>query len=942
MSMIKEFAVNFGQADSIVMEDLVVEGNLGINGGLFVSGGLEGSLYVTVANTNAIYVTGNTNLMTTDPLIVTGSVYISNPALAVTISNVSPITVVGSTNLVTTDPLTVTGSVYISNSLISVAVTNPVAVTGSVAISNSNPLAVTGSVYISNSLLSVAVTNPLAVTGSVAISNLNPLAVTGSVFISNSSLSVAVTNPLAVTGSVAISNPLSVTGSVYISNSLISVAVTNPLAVTGSVAISNPLSVTGSVFISNSLISVAVTNPLAVTGSVSISNISPIGVTGSLNVTVNNAVSIPVSPASYVSTANSTTTGSFGAGTTITGAYEDVSAYATLSVLVNCSQTTTLDIDYSTNGSTQQYTTQFIINANQGSPHLSTIIAKYFRTRVTNTSGSVATLALQTILHTTKAALQTVSLTSDTLSSDPSATLVRNVNVGQNPNGRYKNVLCDAQGSLQVNIASPQSAFGEILTVQPTPCIQMEFVYGINLDTVTTFTILGASITSAQNSGCVDLLAAGTTGSQAVVKSTRLIAYRPGQGSDNKFTAAFISGGVTGSTQIAGPFTPGNGFAVGYNGADFGFLRRYAGLQGVYSVNITGAAVGAGNAYVQLNGSTVVVPFIAGSITSLASQLSITNFYITADTFGWQCTSSGSTLTFLDRAANLTTGTFSITGTSGFAAGGSIVTPGAVPTEQWIKQTEWNVDVMDGTGSSNNPSGVLLDPKKGNIYDIVYQYLGFGQMQLRIVDPNTGLFTIVNNVKYSNLNVFPNVRNPNFPGTYYVSSTSNTSPVLLRGVSYYGNVQGIIRRLGPKYSSIGTKAINSSALFNVVTIRNNITNYNVANYSEIFISFTNIAGFNMGNNTYMTFTLLRNAQLADTNFQLVNSSSFVSFDTNGTLITGGIAIFSFLITNTGSNQVIDMTPLDVVVVPGETLTLAASSNDTSSNAVGGFSWIENT
>jgi hypothetical protein len=155
-------------------------------------------------------------------------------------------------------------------------------------------------------------------------------------------------------------------------------------------------------------------------------------------------------------------------------------------------------------------------------------------------------------------------------------------------------------------------------------------------------------------------------------------------------------------------------------------------------------------------------------------------------------------------------------------------------------------------------------------------------------------------------------------------------------------VQGNIRRLGPKKSATGTKALNvANTFFNVVTIRNNITNYNVANYSEIFLSFTNIAGVNLANNTYMTFTVLRNAQLANTSFQLVDSSSFVSFDTNGNPVTGGIALYSFIITNNGT-QVIDMVPLDVVIVPGETLTLAASSSDTSSNAVGGFSWIENT
>jgi hypothetical protein len=833
MSLIREFAVNFGQAQSMVMEDLEVKGNMIVDGGLFVSGlcVTGGAMYVTVANVSPIIVSGSTTLDTSNPLSVTGSVYISNSALAVTIANVSPIIVSGSTTLDTSNPLSVTGSVAISNSALAVTV------------ANASPLSVTGSVAISNSALAVTVAN---------------------------------------------ASPLSVTGSVYISNA------------------------------------------------------SPIGVTGSLNVTVSNVSSIPVSPASSISTQNSfSLTPITGLGT-VSGTFEDVSAYSTLSVFFTCTQQCNLNIDYSAQGVIQDYSTSFIVPANEGAPNLSTIIAKYARIRIINEAITTGTFTAQTILHTTKPALQTVSLTSANLSNDLSAAIVRNVNVGQLPGGKYKNVLCDAQGSLQVNIASPQSSFGELLTVQPTPCIQMEFVYGINTDIVSSFTISGSSITSAPNSGCIDLLSAGTTGSQAIVKSTRLLAYRPGQGSDSKFTAAFISGGVTGSTQIVGPFTPANGFAVGYNGADFGFLRRSAGLQGVYSVNITGAVTGAGNAYVQLNGSSVVVPFVSGTPTSLASQLSITNFYITADTFGWQCTSSGTTLTFLDRAAISTTGTFSITGTSNFAALGTVVTPGAVPSEEWIKQTAWNVDVLDGTGSENNPSGMLLDPKKGNIYDIVYQYLGYGQMQLRVANPSTGLFTIVNNIQYSNANVFPNVRNPNFPGTYYVASTSNTSAVLLRGVSYYGNIQGIIRRLGPKKSATGTKGLSvANTFYNVVTIRNNITNYNVANYSEVFISFTNVAAVNLANNTYMTFTVLRNSQLANTNFQIVDSSSFVSFDTVGNPVTGGIALYSFIITNNGT-QVIDMTPLDVVIVPGETLTLAASSSDTSSNAVGGFSWIENT
>ena len=43
-------------------------------------------------------------------------------------------------------------------------------------------------------------------------------------------------------------------------------------------------------------------------------------------------------------------------------------------------------------------------------------------------------------------------------------------------------------------------------------------------------------------------------------------------------------------------------------------------------------------------------------------------------------------------------------------------------TNTFITSGSFNIDKLDGSG----PSGMVLDPQKGNAYQIGYQYLGFG------------------------------------------------------------------------------------------------------------------------------------------------------------------------------------------------------------------------
>ena len=55
---------------------------------------------------------------------------------------------------------------------------------------------------------------------------------------------------------------------------------------------------------------------------------------------------------------------------------------------------------------------------------------------------------------------------------------------------------------------------------------------------------------------------------------------------------------------------------------------------------------------------------------------------------------------------------------------------------------------MNGTGSS----GMTLAPTNGNVYQITYTYLGFGNVFFYIISNITGLFILVHVFQYANTN----------------------------------------------------------------------------------------------------------------------------------------------------------------------------------------------
>lgn len=98
--------------------------------------------------------------------------------------------------------------------------------------------------------------------------------------------------------------------------------------------------------------------------------------------------------------------------------------------------------------------------------------------------------------------------------------------------------------------------------------------------------------------------------------------------------------------------------------------------------------------------------------------------------------------------------------------------------EEWIYQEDWNVDIKPN-----------FDPTKGNVFQIKYQWLGYGMQYFYMEDEN-GNLELVHKIKYNNENIETSILNPNLPLSAYVVNIGNTTPIKLRTPSAIAGLNG--------------------------------------------------------------------------------------------------------------------------------------------------------
>lgn len=250
----------------------------------------------------------------------------------------------------------------------------------------------------------------------------------------------------------------------------------------------------------------------------------------------------------------------------------------------------------------------------------------------------------------------------------------------------------------------------------------------------------------------------------------------------------------------------------------------------------------------------------------------------------------------------------------------------------FTSQSSWSVDVLDGSNSINNPSGILLNTSFGNVYQIQYQWLGFGAIKYFIEDSDTGELILVHIDKYSNLNLLPSVFNPTLAMHMHCENTTNNTDMVLKSASFAAFIEGLNEVTGPinSFQNTKTHALETS-LFSL----SGKTSYG----GKINLVESLVKHLSVGNdvNKLAIFRIREDVIFSgSTSYTDYNTNnSVVQIDTNGSLITNGRILWSGVIGKDSGDNFI-LSELKIKLRPGHTLTITSecvSSGDMSAAIV---------
>ena len=499
--------------------------------------------------------------------------------------------------------------------------------------------------------------------------------------------------------------------------------------------------------------------------------------------------------------------------------------------------------------------------------------------------------------------------------------------------------------------------FGENLSESITPVLQLDGLYGIGDDNLFQLNSAGSGGQSVDSNGLMTVNSGTGAGNFATLRSKRSIRYRPGQGSMCRFTAMWPVGFTTGYQQVAGFINQSDVLSVGYNYGDvgvaattrkeFAILRRSYGKGEVFQLNVTTAATQTGIATITLDGTAHEV-----TLYDASSNTGVTAAGIGTNTFpGWVVDYAGSKVNFLyNGPPSNRTGVFSVVNNAGAVIGVSTLQDGAAASDEWVYQSSFNVDKLDGTGAS----GMTIDTTKLNVFQIDFRWLGSGVTRFAIEDPDSGNMFTFHEINYSNRNTRSHLSNPSMRVGY---AAVNAAPALgtgtdvtVKGGSMMGAIQGdIVSNVTSKSAS---NAYDSNLAADIdhhlLTVKNDRINEagtnNVLNQREVLFKSL-AAGVVATGSNIATIKVYKNADLSDgsndVNFvyskteNQTSSSTTTARHKSGT----GTLIATFTVTSNSTTN-IDLEPYRMILAPTERLSVFFNCTAVLSTSVCGLTYIE--
>jgi len=476
--------------------------------------------------------------------------------------------------------------------------------------------------------------------------------------------------------------------------------------------------------------------------------------------------------------------------------------------------------------------------------------------------------------------------------------------------------------------AASRSAFGEPISVPLTPIIQLDALYGYDPREFETFTS-GTGDTTQNTKKTLFETHTGTGAyGYAVVRSNRIIRYRPGQGVMARFTA-FFNTPQAGVTLRAGLFTQEQSLVVGYDGTQFGVLRQNGGKAEI--VKLTVSSNTAGTATVTLNGVSTNITLTTTNTTTSAYEIAQISFT------GWIVEQHNNIVYFLSNSVGpKSPGTYSVGGTlTGTIAA---VQTGVADTNNWTYQSNFNIDKLDGTGAS----GITLDPSKLNIFQVQFRWLGAGEIRWAIENPNNGDMIFFHHERYSNRNTDVHLDNPSFKMGYIAANlTGDTiTDSHAGGASMMAAVEGLaIDNAFPYATNVSKTSLNTGSVHALLTLSNSTIHRDKINLRKVKLKTLSVAY--QGNDPANIHIILNGTKSTGYVYNRVGTFSSILTDTStgAFTIANETPLVEYVIPANGAGT-FDLDTLELTIPPGDRVSLAISSGQNITSVVAAVNWVE--
>lgn len=466
---------------------------------------------------------------------------------------------------------------------------------------------------------------------------------------------------------------------------------------------------------------------------------------------------------------------------------------------------------------------------------------------------------------------------------------------------------------------SGSTAFGELAVAQYTPFIQNTGVYELIPANFREYTAVTGT------TGMEDRMFTCTTGTSVggygAIQSFRSLNYNAGQGGLARFTGVFPTTAALTWSGI-GLVNLSDELSFGYNGTDFGIWHRYGGVAEVRTITVTGASGGSTDLTLTLNDVAYTIPLTSGTVEHNAYEIET---WLNANQSVWVADQVDDIVIVSAQSDGAKSGAYSF---SHATATGSIVQnkAGVSKTSVHTAQSDWNQDTM-----------ATLDPAKGNVYQVEYQYLGYGNIKFYVEDSETGAFKLVHIIKWANNNTRTSLNNPSLRFGIYCVSIGGTTDIKVQCASCALFVQGNVFKTRNPRAVKQTQSVTSS-FTNVLTIRNRRTYNNY--YNQIEIEPTNLT-ISSESSQNVEVEIRGNATPSgDTDFTNVGNNLVSDIDTTANTMSGGRLLAAFTIGSKGSVN-IDLKDLEIRVPPSLKFSVSARvTGGASSNVTAALTYYE--